>query len=468
MSINSLSHSFEEEPISGLISKLDDLENTISHLELDVRNELHTQRLLDRCELNLAARCADPSETDAQGKRLSGESIPSTFGECSCRCSQALAIYLEQLRQAKLEQEQLLRHLKMREEQLQLYRSKMLETNAIVEHQKEQIRALVEKEKMVTEKINFTLEEENQTLMQEINQLKRLPDELRVRERALRDANKELQETKLTLKSLLLDIETGLETCEDISGELQQERTRAFQTMTEIDQEKRKVITWVAKYSELKQQYESALQQKESVDQLVAELREKSLQLDQMTKKYEAIKEESSKYLSKVESEYSQQEKKLNKRVVDLECENQCLKVKLNDQSFKTSDTSHKMHLELLSLEQKFKEAQEEISALKRFNEATAAAAEYVTRKKQTSGNDSDSPSLSPPFCSMCAVETSERLKSLGDICSSPYQNSGSENDTSDRSLEDTTIPDMLEATCTFAFHNLRRLMNGSRPTLPT
>ncbi|XP_053692444.1 uncharacterized protein LOC128740895 [Sabethes cyaneus] len=439
MSNNPSSNSFEDESITGLISKLDDLENTISHLELDVRNELNAQRLLGRCELNLAARCADtpndPSVLDAQPKRLSGGSIPSTFGECNCRCNQALAIYLEQLRQAKLEQEQLLRHLKMREEMLQLYRSKMLETNATVERQKEQIRTLVENEKIVTEKINSALEEENHTLMQEINRLKRLPDELRIRERALRDANKELQDTKLTLKSLLLDIETGLETCEDISGELQQERTRAFQTMNEIDKEKHKVMTWVAKYSELKKQYESAVQQKETVDQLGTELREKTWELDQMTKKYQAIKEESTDYLSNVENQYRKQQNEQNKRILDLECENQYLKVKLNDQSFKTSDASHKMHLELMSLEQKFKEAQDEIVALKRYNEAAAAAAEYGIRQKKNTSDESGSPPLSPPFCSMCAVETS--------VCSSCCECDSADRD---RSLKDETSPLSLKS----------------------
>lgn len=115
-----------------------------------------------------------------------------------------------------------------------------METNAIVEHQNQEIRALKDNEELITKKINTVLEEENRILMNEIDRLKRLPDELRVREHALKAANKELQETKLTLKSLLLDIESGLETCEDISGELQEERKRAFNTLNEIDEEKRK------------------------------------------------------------------------------------------------------------------------------------------------------------------------------------------------------------------------------------
>lgn len=115
-----------------------------------------------------------------------------------------------------------------------------MESNALVERQKQEIKALKDNEELITQKINTALEEENQTLMTEIERLKSLPDELRARERALKLANKELQETKLTLKSLLLDIESGLETCEDISGELQQERKRAFHTLNEIDEEKRK------------------------------------------------------------------------------------------------------------------------------------------------------------------------------------------------------------------------------------
>lgn len=115
-----------------------------------------------------------------------------------------------------------------------------MESNATVERQKQEIKALKDNEELITQKINTALEEENQTLMTEIERLKSLPDELRARERALKVANKELQETKLTLKSLLLDIESGLETCEDISGELQQERKRAFNTLNEIDEEKRK------------------------------------------------------------------------------------------------------------------------------------------------------------------------------------------------------------------------------------
>lgn len=115
-----------------------------------------------------------------------------------------------------------------------------MESHTIVEHQNQEIRALKDNEELVTKKINSALEQENQTLMNEIDRLKRLPDELRMRENALKVANKEMQETKLTLKSLLLDIESGLETCENISGELQQERKRAFHTLSEIDEEKRK------------------------------------------------------------------------------------------------------------------------------------------------------------------------------------------------------------------------------------
>lgn len=109
-----------------------------------------------------------------------------------------------------------------------------------MERQNQEIQALKDNEELVTQKINTALEQENQTLMDEINRLKRLPDELRMREQALKAANKELQETKLTLKSLLLDIESGLETCEEVSGELQQERKRAFLKLNEIDEEKRK------------------------------------------------------------------------------------------------------------------------------------------------------------------------------------------------------------------------------------
>lgn len=115
-----------------------------------------------------------------------------------------------------------------------------MESNAIVEHQKQEMRDFKENEKLVTQKIKVALEEENRTLMDEINRLKRLPDELREQQCALKQANKELQDTKCTLKSLMQDIESGLETCENISGELQQERKRAFRTLNEIDDEKRK------------------------------------------------------------------------------------------------------------------------------------------------------------------------------------------------------------------------------------
>ncbi|XP_058452923.1 uncharacterized protein LOC131431311 [Malaya genurostris] len=423
MSICSSSHTSEDEPITGLISKLDDLENTISNLELDVRKELNTQRLLSRCQLNLAAKCSDtpedPSALGTQHKRSSAGSGFLGLSECNCRCNQALVIYLEQLRQAKLEQEQLLRHLKMREEQVQLYRSKMLETNSIVEHQKQQIRTFKENEELVTQKINSAVEQENRMLMQEIDRLKRLPDELRERERALKIANKELQETKLTLKSLLLDIESGLAACEDISGELQQERTRAFETMSEIDQEKRKVMRWVDKYSELKQQYDTAVEQKQSIDQLMSELGGKTIQLEKITRQYEALKEESTAYLSTVETQYKKQEAELNQRVVELECENHRLKVTLEDQSLKTSEASHNMQRELMSLEKKFVEAQNELNTLKRYNEAAAAVAEFGTRKKDFSMHEStSSETLSPPFCSMCAVENEP---SLTEECTCTY-----------------------------------------------
>lgn len=164
----------------------------------------------------------------------------SPYGECNCRCNQALAIYLDQLRQARLEEEELLRKLKMTEMKAQLYRGKLMDASAVVERQKQEILDMKQNDEQVTQKINAALEQENQTLMDEISRLKRLPEELWERERSLKAANKELQETKLTLKSLLLNIESGLEACEDISGELQQERRRAFDTMTEIDEEKRK------------------------------------------------------------------------------------------------------------------------------------------------------------------------------------------------------------------------------------
>ncbi|XP_058824566.1 probable DNA double-strand break repair Rad50 ATPase [Topomyia yanbarensis] len=400
----------DDEPITGIISKLDDLENTISNLELDVRKELNTQRLLSRCQLNLAAKCAetakDPSALETQSRRPSGGSAFLGLTECNCRCHQALVIYLDQLRQAKLEQEELLRHLKMKEEQLLLYRSKMLEMNSIVEHQKQQLKTLKENEVLVTQKINSAVEKENQMLMQEINRLKQLPDELREREQALKFANKELQETKLTLKSLLLDIESGLEACEGISGELQQERTRAFNTLTEIDQEKRKVLNWVDKYTSLKEEYDSAVKQKQSNDQLMSELRLKTTQLEEITRQYDALKEESTTYMARMQSEYDKQEAELNKRAVDMECENHRLKVTLEDQSTKASSASHNMQRELLSLEMKFNEAQNEIDTLKRYNEAAAAAAEYGVRKKNFLKDESSSTeTLSPPFCSLCAVE---------------------------------------------------------------
>lgn len=51
-------------------------------------------------------------------------------------------------------------------------------------------------------------------------------------------------------------------------------------------------MNWVAKYSELKKQYESAVQQKESVQQLSGALREKTIKLDALSKEYEALQKE--------------------------------------------------------------------------------------------------------------------------------------------------------------------------------
>lgn len=113
-------------PLSGIINTLDTLENTISTLELDVRKELNTQRLLYRCQLNLAGRC--PSVEQVQSKDSDSDisngagSIVSKYGKCNCRCNQALEIYLDQLRHSQLEQDQLLQTLKMKEEQTKLYR----------------------------------------------------------------------------------------------------------------------------------------------------------------------------------------------------------------------------------------------------------------------------------------------------------------------------------------------------------
>ncbi|XP_065083737.1 protein Daple-like [Ochlerotatus camptorhynchus] len=433
---NNTTHSTDNQPLSGIINTLDTLENTISNLELDVRNELNTQRLLYRCQLNLAGKC--PSVEQVQSRDTDRDisngagSIVSKYGKCNCRCNQALGIYLDQLRQSQLEQEQLLQTLKMKEEQTQLYRSKLMETNAIVEHQNQEIQALKDNEELVTKKINTALEQENQTLMNEIDRLKRLPDELRVREHALKVANKELQETKLTLKSLLLDIESGLETCEDISGELQQERKRAFHTLNEIDEEKRKAMNWVAKYSELKQQYDSAVQQKESVQQLSAALREKTIKLDALSKEYKALEKESVDFISNVETVNEKKRTELQARVLELECENLRLKIALEDQCHNTSEVTHNMQRELLNLEKKFVEAHGEINTLKRYNETAAAHAEYAIRHKSLPGIESsaESQSLSPPYCNTCVTEdTSEKLESNREVSSDSFSSARENNE---------------------------------------
>lgn len=415
--MSQISSSSENEPLSGIISKIGVLEDTISNLELDVRNELTAQRLQNRCQLNLAAKCEDtPSDPSVLEYLNKYGSIKSSIGsagllnyaECNCRCNQALEIYLDQLRNARMEEEDLLAKLKMKEVQMQLYRTKLMEANAIVERQKQEIVSMKQNEEQVTARINIALEQENQTLMDEITRLKRLPEELLERERSLKLANKELQETKLTLKSLLLDIESGLEACEDISGELQQERKRAFQTMSDIDEEKRKVLNWVAKYTELKEQYESAAQQRESVMKLTAELRDKTVQLEQMTKEFNALKEESVGYISKVETQHSKQHKELQEQLLELECENLRLKVALEEQSTKTSDATHKMQQELFNLEQKFVEAQDDLRVLKHYNEAAAAAAEYGSRKKDDPEVDDswlETQSMKSPFCSFCITD---------------------------------------------------------------
>nr|XP_029727012.1 LOW QUALITY PROTEIN: abnormal long morphology protein 1-like [Aedes albopictus] len=422
----------DSEPLAGIINTIDNLENTLSNLELDVRNELNTQRLLYRCQLNLAGRCPSVDrvrDTDSQSSQGTG-SIVSKFSGCNCRCNQALEIYLGQLRRAQAEQEELLRVMKMKDEQTKLYRCKLMESNATVERQKQEIKALKDNEELITQKINTALEEENQTLMTEIERLKSLPDELRARERALKVANKELQETKLTLKSLLLDIESGLETCEDISGELQQERKRAFNTLNEIDEEKRKVLSWIAKYSELKQQYDSAVQQKESVAQLSAALREKTTKLEALTKDYDALRKESVDYISNVETVNEKQRTELQERVVELECQNLQYKIALEEQCQKTSEVSHNMQRELLSLEMKFVEAQEEVSALKRYNEKAAASAEYTARRQSLVGDETseDLPSLSPPYCKTCGVDFSSEKVDSEHACSEDKLSAKSEN----------------------------------------
>ncbi|XP_039440307.1 nuclear mitotic apparatus protein 1-like [Culex pipiens pallens] len=413
----------ENEPIHGIISKLDNLENTISNLELDVRNELNTQRLLNRCQLAMATKCEDtprdPSlveylnQTGGYGSIKSAGTgsycSTSPYGECNCRCNQALAIYLDQLRQARLEEEELLRKLKMTEMKAQLYRGKLMDASAVVERQKQEILDMKQNDEQVTQKINAALEQENQTLMDEISRLKRLPEELWERERSLKAANKELQETKLTLKSLLLNIESGLEACEDISGELQQERRRAFDTMTEIDEEKRKVMNWVAKYSELKEQYETAKQQQESVSKLSRELQDKSRQLEQITREYSVLKEESVAYISKVEAQSERQRAEFNEQYLEMECENLRLKVALEEQSSKTSDATHKMQQELVNLEQKFTEAHEEVRMLKQYNEAAAAAAELGSRKKDNAEVDETWLERQSINCSYCVGEDSTK-----------------------------------------------------------
>ncbi|XP_021703281.1 NF-kappa-B essential modulator-like [Aedes aegypti] len=431
----------DSKPLAGIINTIDTLENTLSNLELDVRNELNAQRLLYRCQLNLAGRCPSVDrvrDTDSQTSH-GAASIVSKYGECNCRCNQALEIYLAQLRKAQLDQEELFRTMKMKDEQAKLYRCKLMESNALVERQKQEIKALKDNEELITQKINTALEEENQTLMTEIERLKSLPDELRARERALKLANKELQETKLTLKSLLLDIESGLETCEDISGELQQERKRAFHTLNEIDEEKRKVLSWIGKYSELKQQYDSAVQQKESVAQLSAALREKTAKLDALSKDYDALKKESVDYISNVETVNEKQRTALQERVVELECQNLQYKIALEEQCQKTSEVSHNMQRELLNLEMKFVEAQEEVNAMKIYNEKAAASAEYTARRKSLVGDETsmDSQSLSPPYCKTCGVEFSSENVDSEHSCSKDILSSKSENhDTATRSIK--------------------------------
>ncbi|XP_062552553.1 uncharacterized protein LOC134217761 [Armigeres subalbatus] len=425
----------DSEPLAGIINTLDTLENTLSNLELDVRNELNTQRLLYRCQLNLAGRCPSSDQvrdTDSQSSQ-GAASIVSKFGTCNCRCNQALEIYLAQLRNSQLEQEQLLRTLKMKDEQSNLYRGKLMESNAIIERQKQEIKALKDKEELITQEINTALEQENQILMTEIQRLKGLPDELRAREHALKLANKELQETKLTLKSLLLDIESGLETCEDISGELQQERKRAFNTMNEIDEEKRKVMSWVVKYSELKQQYESAAQQKNSFDQLNAALGEKTAKLEALTKDYDALKKESVDYITNVETVNEKQRTALQEKVVELECENLKLKITLEKQCKQTSEVSHDMQRELLNLERKFIDAQGEVNTLKRYNEQAAASAEYTARRKSLTGDDTsvESQSLNPPFCKTCGIKLSSEKIGSEHSCSQECCSLESENNDS-------------------------------------
>lgn len=114
----------DSEPLAGIINTIDTLENTLSNLELDVRNELNAQRLLYRCQLNLAGRCPSVDrvrDTDSQTSH-GAASIVSKYSACNCRCNQALEIYLAQLRKAQLDQEELLRTMKMKDEQAKLYR----------------------------------------------------------------------------------------------------------------------------------------------------------------------------------------------------------------------------------------------------------------------------------------------------------------------------------------------------------